>query len=416
MTTARLVPAHPRLLILAPFAPRLDTPHGGGRVLARFLLEISQRHTVRLLYMQGSDEPPIDPLIQERCELTYKVTRSWTGRSLFKRIIRHLRLASAPIHGIPMWVADWESRQFLELARSVVSSWQPDLVEFEFSIMGQYIYALRGCSAPRILVEYEAAERAGPFLQIGPAFLRTAAYHYDRSAWKNFEPAIIRQVQAVVAFTPKDQEALAHYELCTPIYMIPFGTDISNHSFNPTGNEPPSLLFIGNFIHPPNREAAIRLVRDIYPAVHKKHPSLTCAIVGPNPPQKLKHLAREGVTVTGWVPDMAPYFDRAAIFVAPLRMGGGMRVKMLEAMAAGKAIVATPLAKEGLNIQDGEQMLLAESDEEMIARIDQLLADPSKRAQLATNARTWAQANLSWDKTILEYEHLYQILLSKGTQ
>lgn len=416
MTAAHSVPSHPRLLILAPFAPRLDTPHGGGRILARFLLEISRRYAVGLLYMQGIDEPPIDPRLQESCELTYKVMRNWTGRSLFKRIIRHLRLAAAPIHGIPMWVADWESREFLELVRSVAKSWRPDLVEFEFNIMGQYIYALRGYSAPRILVEYEAAELAGPFLQIGPSFLRSAAHRYDRSAWKNFEPAVMRQVQAVVAFTPKDREALAHYELCTPSFLIPFGTDISNHSFNPTGSEPPSLLFIGNFIHPPNSEAATRLVRDIFPALHKKYPNLTCTIVGPNPPKKLQQLAVDAVTITGWVPDLAPFFDRAAIFVAPLHMGGGMRVKILEAMAAGKAIVATPLAKEGLNIQDGEHMLLAESDEEMITNIDLLLADSAKRVRLANNARAWAQANLSWEKTILEYEHLYQTLLSKGSQ
>jgi glycosyltransferase involved in cell wall biosynthesis len=119
--------------------------------------------------------------------------------------------------------------------------------------------------------------------------------------------------------------------------------------------------------------------------------------------------------VTGYVPDVTPYLDGAALVVVPLRLGGGNRAKVREALAAGKAVVASSLAIAGHNLVNGEHVVLAESDEQFCEAIIWLLADPERRASLAASARTWACANLGWDTFIACHEALYDSLSADRT-
>ena len=120
-------------------------------------------------------------------------------------------------------------------------------------------------------------------------------------------------------------------------------------------------------------------------------------IVGDHPTPKIRQMANATVVVTGRVPDVTPYLVRAALVVVPLRFCGGMRVKVLEALAAGKAVVASPLALEGLDVMDGKHVLLADSDRQFSDATVQLLTQPERRTALAAQARSWARANLDWE-------------------
>jgi glycosyltransferase involved in cell wall biosynthesis len=168
---------------------------------------------------------------------------------------------------------------------------------------------------------------------------------------------------------------------------------------------------VGNFYHPPNRDAARRLVDSIFRSVRQRFPDARLFIVGENPPAQLNPSSDEKIMITGRVPEITPYLDRAAVFVAPLRLGGGMRIKILESLAAGKAVVTTCRAAEGLNIQDGQQLILAETDDEFITQIIDLLQNPDKRIAIAKCARAWACENIAWEKSVARYESLYQGLL-----
>jgi glycosyltransferase involved in cell wall biosynthesis len=102
-----------------------------------------------------------------------------------------------------------------------------------------------------------------------------------------------------------------------------------------------------------------------------------------------------------------PYLDRAAVVVTPIRLGGSMRGKVLEALGAGKALVATPRAVEGLEAVPGEHFVLATTEDEIVNAVSELLSDPPKRRELAQRARAWACANLTWDRPVAEFERLY---------
>jgi glycosyltransferase involved in cell wall biosynthesis len=231
-------------------------------------------------------------------------------------------------------------------------------------------------------------------------------------AWARFERAILKQVQAVVVFTDRDRDMLAALAPHTQIMRISLGTTLPQHPLSAVGMPPLSILFVGNFVHPPNIEAAVRLAGKIFPHVRARHPDLMLYVVGDRPPLSLRRMANTHVVVTGRVPDVTPYLNHAAIVVVPLSLGGGMRVKVLEALAAGKAVVASPRAVEGLDLVDGEHVILAESDEQFCDAIKQLLAEPQQRVALGVCARAWACANLGWQQSIAAYENLYQRLLN----
>jgi glycosyltransferase involved in cell wall biosynthesis len=284
-------------------------------------------------------------------------------------------------------------------------------VQIEYHVMAQYLSALEGCPAPRVLTEHEPGFGAARDLWQSDRGFGRAKHYLDMLAWKRFEQAITKQVQAIVVFTERDRETLAPIVGETPIIRIPLITTLPEQPLNSYGDDSLGLLFIGNFIHPPNVDAAMRLIGAIFPQVQARISSVVLHIVGDKPTAQMAKLAKENIVVTGRVPCVTPYLDRAAVVVVPLRMGGGMRVKVLEALAAGKAVVASPLAIEGLDLVDGEHVILAKSDQQFSDAIVQLLTDPERRASLEARARVWACANLGWEKSISAYEALYQSLI-----
>ncbi len=156
----------------------------------------------------------------------------------------------------------------------------------------------------------------------------------------------------------------------------------------------------------------MRLIRSIMPAVRNRKPGLKLYLIGSDPSTAMIAEARADDVITGRVPDAGPYMDAARLIVLPIRLGGGMRVKLLEAMAAGKAVVTTRLGAAGLDLDDGVQVVFAESDEEFAAAIVELVDDADARRRLGAEARRWSVENLGWDARVRDYEALYATLLS----
>jgi polysaccharide biosynthesis protein PslH len=398
-----------RLLFLLPFPPRLDATDGGGRATAQLLTKLAARHHIALLYLRDASDPPLDEILQKKCELVEEVMRPDISYGIAQRWSR----LTSVLGGTPLWATGLAVKAYGERVHTLSRSWEPDIVQIEYHVMGQYLTALDGCPAPRVLTEHEPGTKAAHDLWQSHRGVARVIRHLDLHAWKRFERTIVTQVQAIVVFTESDRQAVTQLTQRTPIVRIPLGTMLSEHPLNPLGSEQLSLLFVGNFRHPPNAEAAVRLISTIFPRVRARFPELVLNVVGDQPTSRIRQMANDNIIVTGRVPDVTPYLDRAALVVVPLRLGGGMRVKVLEALAAGKAVIASPLAIEGLDLVDGEHVILAETDQQFSEAIVELLIDPVKRASLAACARAWACANLGWEKSITAYEELYESLLER---
>ena len=400
-----------RVLLLLPFVPRLDGHHGGSRAIAQLVMALGERCDVGAICVRMRDDPPADDRVRGSCAFFDEVHRD--AMPLPSRLVREARARLEAFGVAPAWVARWHVPALEAKARERIREWQPDVVQIEFHVMGQYAAALRAGRTPIVLTQHEsatAAARERAAQATGRARSRAVR---EARAWERYERKVLGTLDAVVAFSERDRAAVAAMAPGIRVACIPLGGFVPERASSAVGNAPGRLLFIGNFGHPPNVDSMHRLVAEILPAVRRRVPSATLQVIGRGAPPLPRAASRDGVIIVGEVEDVAPYLDDAAVVVVPARLGGGTRVKVLEALAAGKAVVATPRAIEGIAIEPGVHAVVAESDAALADAIAALLEDAPRRAALGAAARRWAEAHLGWGRVGEAYEALYEQLLAE---
>ena len=260
---------------------------------------------------------------------------------------------------------------------------------------------------PTVLTEHEAVQ--APAAGWRAARLRDrperALRRVDWRRWEGFRRGAWRRATLIQVYSRGDAAEIARREpdLAERVRVNPFGL-VLPPACDPAEEEAGTVLFAGTFTHLPNREAAQWLAREIMPAVWRRAPAARLRIVGSAPPAEVRALAGERTEVVADAPSMEPHLRAAAIVAAPVRSGGGMRMKVLEAMARGKAVVTTPLGAEGLDCIDPEPPLaVVASAEETATAIARLLEDEAGRRRLGTEARAFAEAHHSpaaWGKRL----------------
>ncbi len=212
--------------------------------------------------------------------------------------------------------------------------------------------------------------------------------------------------------TVSKEEAAVATELlhATSVHVVPNGVD--TEFFSPGAGHPQkgTLLFTGRMNYEPNADAAIYAAEKILPIVRQQVPDATLHIVGASPTPQVSALASDAVVVYGRVEDVRPHHQNAEVVIVPVRKGGGTRLKVLEAAAAGKAIVSTTLGIEGLSFRPGRDLLVADSPDDLAAAVVSLLGDPGRRAELGAHARTvacrydWQEIGANFRKLIERFE------------
>jgi glycosyltransferase involved in cell wall biosynthesis len=397
-----------RILFVLPFPPDPAGLHGASRMTGQLLERMADRHEVGALYLRAPEEPPIAPALAARLALAEPVERPSLHAGA--GVARAARRALGLVDGHPLWATDWRVPELGRRLRRLVQTWGPDVVQAELFVMGQYLTELPEPRPLAVLVDHDPGEDAATGLAAHERGLRRAARLADARAWRRYGRRVLGAADAAVAFTEADLALLRDVAAETRLVRIAPGITLPAEPADPVGAEPPRVLFLGSFVHPPNVDAALRLGRTILPAVRARVPEARLEIVGDAPPPAVRALDGAGVAVTGRVPDAWPYLDAAAVVAAPMRLGGGMRVKVLEALGAGKALVATPRAVAGLELQPGVHALLGESDAELAAALADLLEDPARRRRVGTAAREWASDRLDWGSAVAAYERLYDSL------
>ena len=177
--------------------------------------------------------------------------------------------------------------------------------------------------------------------------------------------------------------------------------------------EEPVIVFEGSMSFGPNADAAVYLCEEILPLVLAKRPDVRVTIVGRDPPARVKTLANERITVTGFVPDVRPYFVNAAVFVCPLRFGAGIKNKILQAWSMKKAVVATPVSVGGLKYVEGKNLLVRDTPRALADAVVDLLGDVGRRRQLASGGRATVVEHYAWRAKAAELERL-MLSLARG--
>jgi glycosyltransferase involved in cell wall biosynthesis len=387
-----------RMLAVVPYPPRADATHGGARAAAGLLLGLARRHPLAIAYLRESCEPGLDDELRNRADTVVEVAMPDLANSMLAQRARRARAAAA---GRPIWAAERSVLELHERIRALSRSWMPEVAQLHFQVASVYSGDLQ---VPSVMLVYE------PGAAHAAAGRHGLSARLDEAVWRRFERGALRGAGATVALTQRDRDALLQLEQHARIEVIPLGVDIPTEPLDPRGREG-IVCFVGNFRHTPNVDAARRLATAIFPRVSAKRPGARLRLVGAEPPPSILALAGDRIEVAASVPDVTPELDRAEVVAIPLRLGGGMRVKTLEALAAGKAVVASAAALEGIDVTDGIQIRLAEEDEEFAAAISELLESPERRAALGAAARAWAERHAGWDARIDEHERLLSSLV-----
>ncbi|MBN1680492.1 MAG: glycosyltransferase [Anaerolineae bacterium] len=345
----------------------------------------------------------------------------------YKKLFSHVDLIREPRRSRRNYLQRMrsEDRRFPTCAEE---SWSPDMwhtiealvrdrafdVAHVFGGIQVYEYAHLVQQLPNIIAPYESyslwLERA---INEETSWLARWPKQMQHRIAASYESWMFESYDRVVVLTDHDARALKELNPNTPLIEIPNGVDIEY--FVPSGYEPdePTLLFIGNYDYEPNLDAALRLVRDIFPPIKQAVPKARLYLVGGSPPPELQAYASDDIDVTGRVPDVRTYFEYSVIFISPLRLGAGIKNKILEAMAMQTPVVATPLSCDGIPVMHGHHVLLGESDDELVDHVLTLLKDSTLRREIAINGRRLIIKQFTWKRVANSYLRLYQQVIKE---
>jgi glycosyltransferase involved in cell wall biosynthesis len=267
----------------------------------------------------------------------------------------------------------------------------------------EYAHALGGL--PALITPYESYS----------LYLRRLLAHNPHPAtqmqlWaaRRYESFMFAPYRAAVVVSPQDRAELLALDPALRVEVIPNGVDLDYFQPQPLAREPHTLLFTGNFAYAPNVDAALYLARTLLPGVQGRFPMARLWLVGAEPPPEVQALASDHVIVTGRVPDMRSYLARAAVFVCPLRLGAGIKNKVLEALAMGCPVAATPLSVDGIAVRDGLDALVASVEGgALAAAVARLLADAALRDTLSASGPALVARDYSWANAAARYAALY---------
>ena len=243
--------------------------------------------------------------------------------------------------------------------------------------------------------------------------------YWERECW--------RRSDKVIALTSDDETSIKHLEPDVSVTVIPNGIDhdlaidqadktkvLHDYRFSNIGidqtikDDTQSILFVGNFLYPPNIDAALYFCKNIFPLILKKIDNAILFIVGNSPPPEIRALGtnNDNIVVTGYVASLYPFYQSAKVVVCPLRIGGGIKVKILEALRIGRAIVSTSVGAQGLNL-DSSAIRISDNISEFANYVVRFLANPRERRLQEQNALQYAKSFPMWNQVIGEYVRCY---------
>ncbi|NOZ27939.1 MAG: glycosyltransferase [Chloroflexi bacterium] len=416
------MPTAKRVLLLTP---QLPYPPQQGTAIRNFnlLARLARHHTIDLLtFLQPGDELTPDSPLHELCRAI--ATAPTPQRRL------SARLRTTLTSRLPDMALRLESPEMWRRLRELLQRQRYEIVQIEGIEMASYGLAIAGVRLtpgaaaitpqqppPRIVfddhnAEYVLQQRAFQTDIRRPR--RWIAAAYSLVQWqklRRYERIVCRHADAVAAVSQADAAALKRLSPDLHPAVIPNGVDLQSydpHRVQPRDLGAHALVFTGKMDFRPNVDA-VRWFMPVLSRVRESMPDARFFIVGQKPHPSLSKLAQNpAVEVTGWVPDTRPYIAGATVYVIPLRVGGGTRLKVLEAMALGKAIVSTRLGVEGFDVADGRELRLADTPEAFARAIVELLSDDEQRARLGATARRFVEKRYDWDQIVPAMERLYE--------
>jgi|Deesub1362A_J573_1020465.scaffolds.fasta_scaffold00985_6 sugar transferase (PEP-CTERM/EpsH1 system associated) len=378
-------------------------PTGGGEIRIYNLIKALSLRGNQITYLAfGSPEPSQIAEMERYCDKVIAVPEPVARTK--KRLYQLLSLFSKKsFHRISNY-----SPVMQKEINKVLSNSHFDIVQIEFSQMGFYIFPT---SAKLVLsehnIEFDIFHR---IFKSEKSFPRKFYNLLEYSKFKIDEIALWEKYDGITTTSIRDKEVIKKYVSGMKIEVIPNGVDTSYFKPAPTNSIEKALVFTGTMDYYPNVDGMAFFIREILPIILKEEPDLKLYIVGKNPPSQMKKFENSNIVITGFVNDIRPFVQRAAVYVVPLRVGGGTRLKILEAMAMEKPVVSTPIGCEGLEVEDEKNILIASDPHSFASYVLKLLRDATLRMRLGREGRQLVESKYDWLSISEKLESFYDRL------
>jgi polysaccharide biosynthesis protein PslH len=362
--------------------------------------QLSARHNVTLLsYARPDQRGGVAGLTTQMSVRAVEIEpQSPAG----KRVAQALTLASSR----PYYCREFHSRSMQEAIDDVCSTGTFDVIQLESSYLGTFQLPR---STPVVIDEHNIESELFHRMCEGERSLARRAFNrVEHARFRRFEQACWRRADACVVTSEREVEAVSTCAPDTPLAVVPNAVDLDYFAPSSAPVEPHTVIFSGTLNYRPNLDAARHLIDDIWPLVRGRYADATLTLTGSNEGVDTRPLTRPGVRLLGEVPDIRPHVARAAAVAVPIRIGGGTRLKVLEGLAMGKAIVSTAVGCEGVAVRDGEHLMLADDAPTFASRIFEVFENPALRDTLGQAGRQLVETRYSWELAAERLESLYR--------
>jgi len=389
-----------------------EFPHskiiGGPIIIYNRLKYFSRNHTVSLAAFFKEEEKKFIPSVEPFCHdlrlvpLPPKRSSLKVSWDFFTSSVPHYFLRTHGSPGMAETIAD------------MVRKDRYDFVIAEYSVMGQFLYKNPLLPPVRRVMSvhecyYLARHKAYRHNRIGFEKLKEAI---NLKGLKKYEFDMYRNADKVLVLTPQGKKELL--EICPEldIAVVPHGVDVENFSFSVPEEKEKAIVFVGNYLHYPNADAVLNFHSEIWPLLKSRLPEVKFFVVGQGPPPEVQNLSKDKtITVTGRVDDVRPFLKKGRVFICPVRLGGGFRGKILEAMAIGRPVVSTSLGAEGIPAHQRENIILADNPEDFAQGVEDLMTDDKLFERIRTNARKLVEEKYSWEKGVKVMEGVLEKMM-----
>lgn len=414
------------------FAPRVCWPLDTGAKLRNYHLArvLAERAQVTLLAFRDAGEPlinfenPYDQVVIVKRDPGYtpaKILRGALGRT-------------------PLSLLNYTTAAMKQALAQIVSEQDYDVVQVESIHLMGYLPILRAAPGrPRVICDWHniESELMQRYSEREPNFLRRTYARKTARQLSTLEQQATHDFDAHVVVSYRDRERLLQLNPASSISVIENGVDSAYYSDQEIEKahaawrihqrpddagvdgvrQSPSranrIVFVGSMDYHANIDGVVDFAREVWPAVHERNPELVFTIVGRDPAAEVRQLASiRGIEVTGTVADVRPYYREAVASIVPLKVGGGSRLKILEAMAAGVAVVSTTLGAEGLNVRQAVNILIADTNAQFLEAITGVVENEELRRQLSDAGRALVPSRYDWARAGASLFGIYEELLA----
>lgn len=385
------------ILYICPYLPLTGISAGSGRMF-ELIKRLSKRHTVDVISFIIDEELKYLAPLKCICNRVDVVRRNypWQRDSLLL---------------IPSMIDEFYAKEMENLIKRRLYEEDYNIVQFEYLHMSQY--APNFYTGKLILTEHQLH-----FLSRRRDSLNTASYMKKIESFFSFLKGKIYEINAckkfdkIITVTEGERDILKDYLPYLDVEAVHTGVDTSFFCPNHRLKENIDILYLGFFRHYPNVDAVLYFYNHIYPLIKEKLPEVTFNIVGFGPPEEILRMQRNnGIKVTGYVQDITSYLEDSKVFIMPIRLGMGIRGKLLEAWAMRRAVVSTSIGCAGIQVEDGNDVLIADKPIDFAEKTIELIRNESLRRRLGENGRRKAVSLYDWDIVADKLEGIYRGLI-----